>query len=86
VNAAHTDARVGNTLEVELASAEATRVVEALTDDARSFYEPERIGAQLLRFHHGWVEYRFPSCLFESGSHPAAPTSVGVRLLEDAER
>ena len=25
-------------------------------DDARSFYEPERVDAQLLWFHHGWVE------------------------------
>lgn len=30
-------------------------------DDARSFYEPERIDAQLLWFHHGWIEYRFPN-------------------------
>ena len=30
-------------------------------DDARSFYEPERVDAQLLWFHHGWVEYRFPN-------------------------
>lgn len=29
-------------------------------DDARSFYEPERVDAQLLWFHHGWVDYRFP--------------------------
>ncbi len=32
-------------------------------DDARSFYEPERVEAQLLWFHHGWVEYRFPNRL-----------------------
>jgi predicted transcriptional regulator len=30
-------------------------------DDARSFYEPGRVEAQLLWFHHGWVEYRFPN-------------------------
>lgn len=30
-------------------------------DDARSFYEPERVEAQLLWFHHGFVEYRFPN-------------------------
>lgn len=35
--------------------------VIGMFDDARSFYEPERIGAQLLWFHHGWVEYRFPN-------------------------
>ncbi len=32
-------------------------------DDVRSFYEPERIEAQLLWFHHGFVEYRFPNRL-----------------------
>jgi len=30
-------------------------------DDARSFYEPERAAAQLIWFHHGYVEYRFPN-------------------------
>jgi len=30
-------------------------------DDARSFYEPDRAEAQLLWFHHGFVEYRFPN-------------------------
>ena len=32
-------------------------------DDARSFYEPGRVEAQLLWFHHGFVEYRFPNRL-----------------------
>jgi predicted transcriptional regulator len=32
-------------------------------DDPRSFYEPERVDAQLLWFHHGYVEYRFPNRL-----------------------
>lgn len=30
-------------------------------DDVRSFYEPDRVQAELLWFHHGWVEYRFPN-------------------------
>jgi predicted transcriptional regulator len=34
-----------------------------LFDDAASFYEPQRIEAQLLWFHHGYVEYRFPNRL-----------------------
>lgn len=34
-----------------------------LFDDPASFYEPERIKAQLLWFHHGYVEYRFPNRL-----------------------
>ncbi len=34
-----------------------------LFDDVGSFYEPDRIQAQLLWFHHGFVEYRFPNRL-----------------------
>jgi predicted transcriptional regulator len=30
-------------------------------DDPASFYEPERITAQLMWFRTGWVEYRFPN-------------------------
>ncbi len=30
-------------------------------DDSASFYEPDRVRAQLLWFHQGYVEYRFPS-------------------------
>lgn len=32
-------------------------------DDPSSFYEPDRIQAQLLWFHYGFVEYRFPNRL-----------------------
>ncbi len=32
-----------------------------LFDDAASFYEPDRMQAQLLWFHHGYVDYRFPN-------------------------
>ncbi|MDX1616662.1 MAG: helix-turn-helix domain-containing protein [Candidatus Promineifilaceae bacterium] len=34
-----------------------------LFDDPASFYEPERVQAQLIWFHHGYVEYRFPNRL-----------------------
>jgi predicted transcriptional regulator len=34
-----------------------------LFDDPASFFEPERVNAQLLWFHHGYVEYRFPNRL-----------------------
>lgn len=34
-----------------------------LFDDPASFYEPDRIDAQLLWFHQGYVEYRFPNRL-----------------------
>lgn len=32
-----------------------------LFDDPGSFYEPGRLEAQLIWFHHGYVEYRFPN-------------------------
>jgi predicted transcriptional regulator len=32
-----------------------------LFDDPTSFFEPERLRAQLLWFHHGYAEYRFPN-------------------------
>lgn len=31
-----------------------------ILDDPASFYEPARLQAQLIWFHHGYVEYRFP--------------------------
>jgi len=34
-----------------------------LFDDPASFFEPERVHAQLLWFHYGYVEYRFPNRL-----------------------
>jgi predicted transcriptional regulator len=37
--------------------------VIGLLDDPASFYEPNRVDAQLLWFHHGYVEYRFPNRL-----------------------
>ncbi len=40
-----------------------------LLDDPASFYEPARVNAQLLWFHHGYVEYRFPNRL-PVGTHP----------------
>lgn len=38
-----------------------------ILDDVASFYDPERTQAQLLWFHQGYVEYRFPNRL-SSGS------------------
>jgi predicted transcriptional regulator len=40
-----------------------------MLDDAASFYEPNRMGAQLLWFHQGYVEYRFPNRL-PAGAQP----------------
>ena len=34
-----------------------------LFDDPASFFEPDRVHAQLIWFHHGHVEYRFPNRL-----------------------
>lgn len=44
-----------------------------LFDDPASFYEPGRMKAQLLWFHHGYVEYRFPNRL---------PSNVKVNNLQ----
>lgn len=42
-------------------------------DDARSFYEPDHIQAQLLWFHKGYVEYKFPARI---------PAGTSVATLE----
>ena len=39
-----------------------------LLDDPNSFYEPGRFAAQLLWFHQGYIEYRFPKRLPPSAS------------------
>ncbi|TVR19179.1 MAG: ArsR family transcriptional regulator [Anaerolineaceae bacterium] len=40
-----------------------TEGIIGMLDDPASFYEPARIQAQLLWFHKGYVEYRFPNRL-----------------------
>lgn len=45
-----------------------------MLDDPSSFYEPNRSQAQLLWFHHGYVEYRFPNRL------PTQATVSSVQL------
>ena len=47
-----------------------------LLDDPVSFYEPDRLQAQLLWFRHGYVEYRFPNRL----PHAAALDSLTLSL------
>jgi predicted transcriptional regulator len=42
-----------------------------LFDDPRSFYEPDRLNAQLIWFSRGYLEYRFPNRL-PSGVKPEA--------------
>jgi predicted transcriptional regulator len=36
------------------------RAIVGMLDDPASFFEPERVYAQILWFRHGWVDYRFP--------------------------
>jgi predicted transcriptional regulator len=45
------------------------RGIIGLLDDPASFYEPQRIEAQLLWFRQGYVEYRFPNRL-PTGARP----------------
>jgi predicted transcriptional regulator len=40
-----------------------------LLDDPTSFYEPEHVDAQLIWFHQGFLEYRFPNRL-PAGAQP----------------
>lgn len=42
-----------------------------LLDDPRSFYEPRRVESQLIWFHQGFLEYRFPNRL-PQGARPLA--------------
>jgi predicted transcriptional regulator len=53
-----------------------------LFDDPASFYEPSRIEAQLLWFHHGYVEYRFPNRL-PQGSVPEG-LQLSLELCSEA--
>lgn len=45
-----------------------------LLDDPASFYEPDRRDAQLIWFHQGYIEYRFPNRL------PAGARAESLRL------
>ena len=47
-------------------------------DDPASFYEPQRVEAQLLWFHQGYVEYRFPNRL------PPGSRLISLRLSFEA--
>ncbi|HUF38110.1 MAG TPA: helix-turn-helix domain-containing protein [Anaerolineales bacterium] len=45
-------------------------------DDPTSFFEPDRLQAQLIWFHHGFVEYRLPNRL----PPKATPESLNLSL------
>lgn len=50
--------------------------VIGLLDNPATFYEPSRIEAQLIWFHQGYVEYRFPNRLPEN----ALPESLRLSM------
>jgi len=53
-----------------------------MLDDPASFYEPARMGAQLLWFHQGYAEYRFPNRL-PSGAH-AESLRLSMEICSEA--
>ena len=53
-----------------------------LFDDPTSFFEPERVNAQLLWFHHGYVEYRFPNRLPAQAT--VASIAISLELCSEA--
>jgi predicted transcriptional regulator len=52
------------------------RALVGMLDDPASFFEPERVDAQILWFRHGWVDYRFPYRVPPG----AEPLGVQVRM------
>lgn len=63
-NALTLDMPVGNYYEWEIEPtcglADENGVIDGY-DDVRTFYSPARLRAQLLWFHQGYIEYRFPN-------------------------
>lgn len=53
-----------------------------LFDDPASFFEPDRVNAQLIWFHHGFVEYRFPNRLPPRAVVESA--SISLELCSEA--
>ncbi len=47
-------------------------------DDPETFYDPERVNAQLLWFRHGYVEYRFPNRSRANGTLESLQVSFEV--------
>lgn len=37
-----------------------------IEDDPRGFYNPNKVNAQLIWFHKGYLEYRFPNSIFQT--------------------
>lgn len=53
-----------------------------LFDDPASFFEPGRVNAQLLWFHNGYVEYRFPNRLPPKATIESA--AISLELCSEA--
>lgn len=70
---AYVDARVAPTCGL---ASEASII--GLLDDPSSFFEPDRVRAQLVWFHHGHVEYRFPNRLPSKTTLDSLQLSVEV--------
>lgn len=45
-------------------------------DNPRSFYNPRRIDAQLIWFHKGCLEYRFPNSILQNGKEKLLEVSL----------
>ncbi|MEN9935071.1 MAG: hypothetical protein RLZZ387_1650 [Chloroflexota bacterium] len=53
-----------------------------MVDDPATFYEPERVHAQLIWFRSGWLEYHFPNRL-PAGAKPEALT-LSMEICSEA--
>jgi predicted transcriptional regulator len=53
-----------------------------IEDDPRSFYDPLRVNAQLIWFHKGYLEYRFPNTVLQNET--AKSIEVSLELCSEA--
>lgn len=51
-------------------------------DDPRSFYNPNRVNAQLIWFHNGYLEYRFPNAILQKAK--AKMIEVSLEICSEA--
>lgn len=51
-------------------------------DDPRSFYDPLRVNAQLIWFHKGYLEYRFPNSILQNNR--AKLIEISLELCSEA--
>lgn len=53
-----------------------------IEDDPRSFYDPLRVNAQLIWFHKGYLEYRFPNSILQNNR--AKLIEISLELCSEA--